>query len=101
MSSHKKHLLQLTMIIAFNYSFGSPKLQSQCAILSLLCSLVLCLFSEFNVYGFVFGVAVHLSRFREDMYMQSTWTICSFILVMIMNYDLTQKSISFLTFVAK
>lgn len=70
-SSHKKHLLQLVLIWLFNYTLGSPKLQSQEGLLAIVCSLLLILYAEFTGYAVVFGVAAHLCYLTKDLYLLS------------------------------
>ena len=76
-SSHKKHLLQFSLILLFNYTLGSPKLQTQEGLLAIICSLLLILYGEFTAYAIIFGVTVHLTYLIKDQYLSS---VCTFMI---------------------
>lgn len=81
-SSHKKHLLQFTLIMLFNYTFGSPKLQSQEGLLALICSLLLILYSEYTIFAVLLAAAAHLTYLTPDQYLSSSLSFLSYGLVL-------------------
>ena len=56
-SSHKKHFLQVLLILYINFLFGNPKMQSPNGVLSLICLIQLFLYVEFTSYAIFFSLA--------------------------------------------
>lgn len=70
LSSHKKHILQLLLVIQINFFFGTPKFQSSQAVLMILTILPLLIFSEFTTVALVFSISVHFTDM--DFYLDHT-----------------------------
>jgi hypothetical protein len=58
LTSHKKSLLQLIIIILSNFMFGIPKMQSSSGVLALLSILFLILHQEYQIFAIVFSVSI-------------------------------------------
>ena len=65
--SHKRHLLQLLLILQINFYLGCPKTHSFRGLMTLVSLLQLILYSEFNAVALVYGVATHSTEM--DTYM--------------------------------
>lgn len=55
--AHKKHLLQLLLILYIHFLFGSPKMQSPNGILALICIIQLLFYFEFTSYTVIYSLS--------------------------------------------
>jgi len=80
-SSHKKHLLQLLLIVNFNYSLGNPKLQSAQGMLAVICALLLILYVEFTAYAIIISTSVLFTYLTNECYLSSPAYMATFFMV--------------------